>query len=111
MLPNQSDKFYTTWYPEKDRPSDQCGAAYFGLVPKYRNIHAESCLWKKCTGCELHNSFTKTLCITLRGLCKYSLFDTDYQVQYSSKTNLYYVGTERSIIRRVSRYNSNVKNN
>ena len=104
LLENQSNKFYTTWYPEPDPPPNVCGAGYFGLVPKYSNLHADSCLYKKCTGCELHNSFSKTLWITLRGLCKYSLFDTDYQVQYSGQNNLYYVGTERSIIRTVFQY-------
>ena len=102
ILQNSSDKFYTTWYPGPNPPPNQCGAGYFGLVPKYRNIHADPCQTKKCTGCEFHSSFTETLWITLRGLCKYSLFDTEYQVLYSSQTNLHYVGTERSIIRIVS---------
>ena len=101
LLPNNSDKFYVTWHPDPHPPPDLCGAGYFGLVPKYRNLHTDSCRNKKCTGCELHNSFSETLWITLRGLCKYSLFDTDYQVQYSGQNNLYYVGTERSIIRTV----------
>ena len=104
LLQNNSDKFYVTWHPDPHPPPDLCGAGYFGLVPKYRNLHTDSCLNKKCTGCELYNSFSKTLWITLRGLCKYSLFDTDYQVQYSGQKNLYYVGTERSIIRAVFQY-------
>ena len=42
LLNSQIDKYYVEWYsgPKKD---GRCGAAYFGLVPKYRNIHDHGC--------------------------------------------------------------------
>ena len=42
LLNSQIDKYYVEWYwgPQKD---GRCGAAYFGLVPKYKNIHDHDC--------------------------------------------------------------------
>ena len=84
-------------YQSNDEPN-QCGAAYFGLVPRYQNIHQDSCSTKKCTACEIKNSLLQTSMITLRGLCKYSFFDQTYQIQYSPDSMISYVGIEKTII-------------
>ena len=75
-----------------------CVYAYFGLVEKYQNILEGSCSDKKCTACELNNSLLETTKLTLRGLCRYSAFDTTYTVQYSPDSMVFYVGVERTII-------------
>ena len=58
----------------------------------------DSCSAKKCTACEIKNSLVTTSKLTLRGLCKYSFFDTTYVVKYSPDTIISYVGLERTII-------------
>ena len=42
LLNSQIDKYYMEWYsgPQKE---GRCGAAYFGIVPRYRNIHEHGC--------------------------------------------------------------------
>ena len=75
-----------------------CIHAYFGLVEKYQNIAEHSCFYKMCTACEIKNSLQETSKLTLRGLCRYSSFDTTYTVQYSPDSMVYYVGVERTII-------------
>ena len=118
LLGEEEDKLYVQWYSgpqvrwpwsgltrqiegyfyqSNDEP-DQCGAAYFGLVPRYQNIHEDSCSTKKCTACEIKNSLLQTSMITLRGLCKYSFFDQTYQIQYSPDSMISYVGIEKTII-------------
>ena len=52
-----------------------------------------------CTACELKSSLLETSKLTLRGLCRYSAFDTTYTVQYSPDSMVYYVGVERTVIR------------
>ena len=76
----------------------QCGCGYFGLVKKYQNLLGTSCFSKSCTACELRNSLLETSKLTLRGLCRYSSFDTTYTVQYSPDSMVFYVGVERTII-------------
>ena len=51
-----------------------------------------------CTACELKNSLLETSRLTLRGLCRYSSFDTTYTVQYSPDSTVSYVGVERTVI-------------
>ena len=51
-----------------------------------------------CTACEIKNSLLETSKLTLRGLCRYSSFDTTYTVQYSPDSMVSYVGVERTII-------------
>ena len=51
-----------------------------------------------CTACEIKNSLLETSKLTLRGLCRYSSFDTTYTVQYSPDSVVFYVGVERTII-------------
>ena len=51
-----------------------------------------------CTACEIKNSLLETSKLTLRGLCRYSSFDTTYTVQYSPDSVVSYVGVERTII-------------
>ena len=51
-----------------------------------------------CTACELKSSLLETSKLTLRGLCRYSSFDTTYTVQYSPDSMVFYVGVERTII-------------
>ena len=58
----------------------------------------ESCSTKKCTACEIKNSLRETTKLTLRGLCRYSSFDTTYTVQYSPDSMVSYIGMERTII-------------
>ena len=36
--------------------------------------------------------------LTLRGLCKYSFFDTSYTIKYSPDSIISYLGVERTII-------------
>ena len=85
-------------YDGQYKEAGQCSFAYFGLVKKYENIVEGSCFEKKCTACELKNSLLETSRLTLRGLCRYSSFDTTYTVQYSPDSMVFYVGMERTII-------------
>ena len=93
-------RYYVEWYggPATNNKEDQCGATYMGIVPRYQNIQEDSCDNKKCTACEIRNSFSSTSSLTLRGLCKYSFLDTTYQVSYNPDTIVSYIGIERSII-------------
>ena len=68
------------------------------MVRKYGNILEGPCSSKKCTACQIHNSLVRTSKLTLRGLCKYSFFDTTYVIKYSPDTIISYVGLERTII-------------
>ena len=68
------------------------------MVKKYGNILEGPCSSKKCTACQIHNSLVRTSKLTLRGLCKYSFFDTTYVIKYSPDTIISYVGLERTII-------------
>ena len=77
---------------------EQCGYGYFGLVEKYHNIVESPCSKKICTACEIKNSLLETSKLTLRGLCRYSSFDTTYTVQYSPDSMVSYIGVERTII-------------
>ena len=87
------------WYDGEYNEPDQCSYAYLGsLVAKYQNILEGSCLDNKCTACELKNSLLETSKLTLRGLCRYSSFDTTYTVHYSPDSMVSYVGVERTII-------------
>ena len=102
LLLDQVDKYYITWYSgPKVYPGKNwrwCAYGYFGLVEKYQNILEGSCSEKKCTACEIKNSLLETSKLTLRGLCRYSSFDTTYTVQYSPDSMVFYVGVERTII-------------
>ena len=100
LMGEEEDKLYVEWYagPQSNQDTDQCGAAYFGLVARYENIHEDSCGSKKCTACEIKNSLLRTSMITLRGLCRYSFFDKTYQIQYSPDNIISYVGLEKTII-------------
>ena len=76
-----------------------CVIGYFGVVEKYQNILGGSCSgYKRCTACEIKNSLLETTKLTLRGLCRYSSFDTTYTVQYSPDSMVSYIGVERTII-------------
>ena len=68
------------------------------MVRKYGNILEGPCSSKKCTACQIQNSLVRTNKLTLRGLCKYSFFDTTYVIKYSPDTIISYVGLERTII-------------
>ena len=79
--------------------SDQkCIHAYFGWVEKYQNIAENSCFYKMCTACEIESSLLETTRLTLRGLCRYSSFDTIYTVHYSPDSMVSYIGVERTVI-------------
>ena len=67
---------------------------------KYKNIKESSCLDKMCTACQLDNSLQERSKLTLRGLCRYSFFDTIYTVHYSpdSDSIISYVGVKRTVI-------------
>ena len=99
MLDNE-DKFYVDWYggPQANDQNGQCVSSFFGLVPKYFNIEEDSCSNKKCTACELRNSFEKTSKMNLNGLCKYSFFDKIFRVQYDKENIISYVGNEKTLI-------------
>ena len=100
LLPGQPEKYYVEWYggPATNDKEDQCGATYMGIVPRYQNIQEDGCQNKKCTACEIQNSFDTTASLTLRGLCKYSFLDTIYQVTYDPVNIVSYIGIERSVI-------------
>ena len=68
------------------------------MVDKYQNIVEGSCFDKKCTACEIKSSLLETSKLTLRGLCRYSSFDTTYTVHYSPDSMVSYVGVERTVI-------------
>ena len=92
------DKKNISYVNGKGKGRDQCGFAYLGWVSKYKNIMEGSCTIKMCTACEIKNSLLKTSKLTLRGLCRYSSFDTTYTVQYSPDSMVSYIGVERTII-------------
>ena len=101
LLGDQVDKYYVKWYggPKLYQTSEwTCVYAYFGLVEKYQNILEGSCSDKKCTACEIQNSLQETSKLTLRGLCRYSSFDTTYTVHYSPDSMVSYIGVERTVI-------------
>ena len=100
LLGDQVDKYYLNRYkgPMYGDPKERCALGYFGLVEKYQNIREDSCSAKLCTACEIKNSLLETSKLTLRGLCRYSSFDTIYTVQYSPDSMVFYVGLERTII-------------
>ena len=83
LLPHQMDKYYVPWYqgPKEEVNGDHfwgtCGAAYFGIIEKYRNLYQDNCESKKCTTCEIPKA---TPIMTLRGICENSFFDKVYQV-------------------------------
>ena len=74
--------YYMDFYPGPSGPDPgQCGAAYFGLVPYQRNVQTDRCTAKKCVACALPASHRHTASVILRGLCRYSVIDTTYQVE------------------------------
>ena len=99
MLDNE-DKFYLDWYegPKKSPHKDHCTSAYFGQVPKYRNVEEDGCEKKKCTACELENSFEKTSTLKLNGLCKYSFFDHIFSINYDPENSISYIGNQKTVI-------------
>ena len=100
-LMNNTQTLYTSWYSGPQQYSgvpDLCGEAYFGIVPRYQNIREDPCSAKKCTACEVQNSFLKTSTLKLNGLCKLSYFDKIYQVKYDNENVITYVGIEKSVI-------------
>ena len=42
LFKGQEDKYYVNWYNNSNNDG-QCGASYFGIVPKYGNILSTSC--------------------------------------------------------------------
>ena len=58
-----------------------CKGSLTALIQdKYENIHVQSCGKKMCTACEIANRFDSTITVNLRGLCRYTYLDTEYQV-------------------------------
>ena len=58
-----------------------CEGSLTALIQdKYENIHVQSCGKKMCTACEIANRFDSTITVNLRGLCRYTYLDTEYQV-------------------------------
>ena len=107
LLYNHDSKFYAYWYEGPsgntettvwESGGDLCAAAYFGVLEKYNNIYETSCSTKRCAGCEISNSFEKTVKLNLRGLCKQSYFDTEYNIKYDPVNIISYIGIERNII-------------
>ena len=98
--PLLAEKFYASWYdgPQNYNYTDQCGSAYFGIVPKYSNILESDCSAKKCTACEIPNSLEDTATLQLNGLCKYSSFDKKYTIEYDPDNIMTYHGNQKSII-------------
>ena len=107
LLYNHDSKFYAYWYEGPsgntettvwESEGELCAAAYFGVLEKYNNIYETSCSTKRCAGCEISNSFEKTVKLNLRGLCKQSYFDTEYNIKYDPVNIISYIGIERNII-------------
>ena len=100
LLYNHDSKLYVYWYegPQTKSGEDLCGAAYFGVQGKYDNIYETPCSTKRCAACEIANNFEKTVKLNLRGLCKQSYFDTEYNIKYDPVNIISYIGIERNII-------------
>ena len=100
LMLDSKDKFYLDWYggPKNQHNKNICTSAYFGLVPKYQNIGEDGCEKKKCTACELENSFEHTSTLKLNGLCKYSFFDHIFTVNYDPENSITYIGNEKTVI-------------
>ena len=105
LLPNQVDKYYVPWYQgpkekvNEDHFNGGCGAAYFGITEKYRNLYQDNCNFKMCSTCEIPTSSETTPILSLKGICENSLFDEFYQVHYDSESQIHYVGKEKSVIK------------
>ena len=98
LMLDGKNKFYLAWY-QKQPDKDLCTSAYFGLVPKYQNIEEDGCDEKKCTACELKNSFEQTSTLKLNGLCKYSFFDHIFSINYDSENSISYIGNQKTVIK------------
>ena len=91
--------YFAEWFDGPQRSSvGKCFSMYVGHVPKYESIEESNCNEKKCTACEIPNSFEESAVLNLRGLCKYSFLDTKYKVVYSQDEIISYIGEQRSII-------------
>ena len=59
-------------------------SAYMGLLPYKKNLVFAKKEWRdRGASCQLHNSFEDTTTVFIRGLCRYSSFDTAYMVEYT----------------------------
>ena len=56
------------------------------------------CNTRMCTACLIHNSILQASSLTLRGLCRYSSFDTTFTIHYSPDSIISYRGLARTII-------------
>ena len=101
LMLDSKNKFYLDWYggPKKQPNKNICISAYFGLVPKYHNIGEYACEERKCTACELRNSFEQTSTLKLYGLCKYSFFDHIFTVNYDPENSISYIGNQKTVIK------------
>ena len=64
------------WYggPATNKKEGQCGATYMGIVPRYQNIQEDSCGNKKCTACEIRNSFSATSSVEVWAYIQHTYF-------------------------------------
>ena len=91
--------FTSTYYLVSRDLLRTCKGSLTALIQdKYENIHVQSCGKKMCTACEIANRFDSTITVNLRGLCRYTYLDTEYQIQYDPQNIISYVGIERNII-------------
>ena len=56
------------------------------------------CNTRMCTACLIDNSILQASSLTLRGLCRYSSFDTTFTIHYSPESIISYIGLARTII-------------
>ena len=73
--------------------------AYFGnmMLPKKR-LMGRPGKDQYCAMCAIPSSLVNTTVIKLRGVCKFSKFDREYQVSVSADGGLIYYGLQRSVI-------------
>ena len=67
-------------------------------MSRYQNIVEDSCNTRMCTACLIDNSLLQASSLTLRGLCRYSAFDTTFTIHYSPESIISYIGLARTII-------------
>ena len=61
-----------------------CVGSYMGIRPYKQNLELRDCsISDSSAGCTLNNSFNDTTSLVLRGLCKFSVLDTLYMVEYT----------------------------
>ena len=92
-------EFYANFWhgPLEDKP--QTIASYFGkLMDMKERLAGQGPTSRRCGMCMIPTSVKNSTIVKLRGVCKFSAFDTQYQVAVSPEGEVIYYGLARTII-------------